>query len=162
MNEIRTKIWYLLADSKTNEKYASLVVKKYQLYDLYSNIFLALTTSSSVAAWAIWKQLPVLWILIIAISQILMIVKPYFLFPRYIKVFNDRSIRWQQMSVELEQLWYELNEDKIDNTEASKIYFELRKKILAFDNIPEELIFFHHKKELTLAEDECNLYLKKV
>ncbi len=162
MNDIRNKIWYLLVDSKTNEKYSSLVVKKYQLYDLYSNIFLALTTSSSVAAWAFWKQLPEIWILIIGISQVLMIVKPYFLFPRYIKVFNDRCIRWQQMTVELEHLWYELNENNIGNVEASKLYFELRKKILAFDNIPEELIFFHHNKELTLAEEQCNIYLTKI
>jgi hypothetical protein len=162
MNDIRSKIWYLLADSKTNEKYSSLVVAKYQLYDLFSNIFLALATSSSVAAWAIWKQFPELWILIIGITQILMIVKPYFLFPRYIKVFNDRSIRWQQMTIELEQLWFDLNEKNIESTVASKAFFDLRKKILVFDNIPEELIFFHHEKELNLAEKQCDLYLTKI
>jgi len=162
MNSIRDKIWYLLVDSKTNEKYSSLVVKKYQIFDLLLNIFLALATSSSIAAWAIWNKFPALWILIIGISQVLMIVKPYFLFPKYIKVFNEKSIRWQQMTVELEHLWYELNEENIDEKKASKTYFEFKRQILTFDDIPEELIFFHHKKQLTLAENECNLFLTKI
>jgi len=162
MNSIRAKIWYLLADSKTNEKYSSLVVKKYQILDLITNIFLALTTSTSIAAWTIWNKFPALWILIIGISQVLMIFKPYFLFPKYIKVFNEKSIRWQQMTVDLEQLWFELNESNIDNNAASKSYFEFKRQILTFDNIPEELIFFHHKKQLTLAENECNIFLTKI
>lgn len=162
MNSIRDKIWYLLVDSKTNEKYSSLVVKKYQIYDLILNIFLALTTSSSIAAWAIWNKFSALWILIIGLSQVLMIIKPYFLFPKYIKVFNEKSIRWQQMTVELEQLWFELNEGNIKDKEASKTFFEFKRHILTFDNISEELIFFHHKKQLTLAELECDLYITKI
>jgi hypothetical protein len=162
MNSIRNKIWYLLIDSKTNEKYSSLVVKKYQVLDLIANIFLALTTSTSIAVWAIWKSYPTLWFLIIGISQILAITKPYFLFPKYIKVFNEKSIRWQQLTVELEKLWFDLNAEKIDEDKACESFFELKRHILTFDNISEELIFFHHEKQLTLAEKECDLFISKI
>lgn len=162
MKSIRDKIWYFLIDSKTNEKLSGLIVKKYQKMELWSNIFLALATSSSVAAWAFWDKYPSLWILIIGISQVLLITKPYFLFPKYIKVFNEKSIHWQHMSVQLEQLWHELNEKYINDKDASKLYFELKQKSLTFDNVPDDLIFFRHTKLQEEAETECNIFINKV
>lgn len=91
-----------------------------------------------------------------------MIVKPYFLFPKYIKTFNEKSIRWQQISVELEHLWYDFNEKNLTEDEAGKKYFDFKKQILTFDNVSEELIFFNHKKQLALAEKECDLFLSKI
>ena len=162
MNSIRDKIWYFLIDTKTNEKYSSFIVKKYQIWDLSTNIFLALTTSSSIAAWVFWEKYPALWILIIGVSQVLSITKPYFLFPKYIKVFNEKCIHWQQITVTLEQLWHDLNEDYIDEKGASKSFFELKRKSLTFDNIPDDLIFFNHTKQLAKAEIECNIHITKI
>jgi hypothetical protein len=162
MNSIRDKIWYFMIDAKTNEKYSSLVVKKYQIWDLFTNLFLALTTSSSVAAWAFWEKYSAIWLLIIGISQVIMVVKPYFLFPKYIKVFNEKSIHWQHLTVSLEQLWHELNQNYIDEKIASERFFEFKQKCLNFDNTPDDLIFFSHSKQLTQAENECNIYLKKL
>lgn len=34
------------------------------------DVFLALTTSSSVAAWAVWGQYPLVWASIVAVSQV--------------------------------------------------------------------------------------------
>ncbi|HUW05877.1 MAG TPA: hypothetical protein VMW01_06430 [Williamwhitmania sp.] len=160
--EIRTKIWNFLNDSKTNECFSSLILKHYQKLDLSLNLFLVFTTTSSVAAWAIWKEFPLLWALIIAISQVITIAKPYFLFPKYIKVFYEKNILWQQLSLELEELWHNTNYSIIDEPEASRIYFELRKKCIIFDKVPEDIIFFDFKNFQTEAEKQCNYYTQKI
>ena len=162
MSSIKNKIWYFLVDSVTNEKYAGLIVRKYQKWELASNVFLTLVTSSSIAAWAVWEIYPFLWIIIIAISQILTITKPYFLFPKYIKVFNEKSLHWQHLSVSLEKLWHEYNEGYLNDKEGSDKYFELKTKSLSFDNIPDDLIFFDHNKQHKLAEKFCEIELKKI
>lgn len=86
MNEIRRKIWNLLADVKANECYSKLVLKRYQKYDRALNIFLVITTSSSVTAWAIWDHFGMVWGAIIAISQLLTLIKPSFLFQKYSRI----------------------------------------------------------------------------
>jgi len=159
--DIRTKIWNFLNDSKTNECFASLILKRYQKLDLFLNLFLVFTTTSSVAAWAIWKEFPLLWAFIIAMSQVITISKPYFLFPKYIKVFYEKNILWQQLTLELEELWHKTNYSLIDDTEASNIYFELRKKSLVFDKVPEDIIFFDFNKFQNEAERQCNYYIQK-
>ncbi len=162
MNSIRDKIWYFMIDSKTNEKLSGLIVKKYQILDLWSNIFLALATSSSIAAWAIWDKYPSIWILIIGISQVLMITKPYFLFPKYIKIFNEKCIHWQHITVQLEKLWHEHNEGYIIDKDASNSFFELKQNSLVFDTVPDDLIFFNHRKQQHQAEKECEIHITKI
>ena len=137
----RTLIWNFLVDSKTNEYLSSLIVKKYQKWDLCTNIFLVIATSSSIATWAIWKELPFLWAAIIAISQIITLLKPYFLFPKYIKVFYEKSILWQNISLELEELWHKFENNIVDKSKATDAYFEFKKRCLAFDKVPEDIIF---------------------
>jgi hypothetical protein len=158
----RTQIWNFLNDSKTNEFLSSLIVKKYQKWDLFTNIFLVFATSSSIATWAIWKEMPLLWAMIIAISQIVTLAKPYFLFPKYIKVFYEKSIQWQNLSLEIEELWHKIDNSIIDEAEASQIYFVLRKRCLAFDKVPEDIIFFDYNKLQDKAEILCNYNIQKL
>lgn len=162
MKSIRDKIWYFYVDSKTNEILSSLVMKRYQKWDLAANIFLVITTSSSVAAWTFWKELPVLWALIIGLSQLLTIIKPYFLFPKYIKAFNEKSIQWQHLSLSLEETWFQFNNNLIDEVKAIDRFFELKRQTLTFDNIPDDIIFFNYKNIQFAAENQCEIYLAKI
>ena len=162
MNEIRDKIWYLLLDTKVNECYSALIVKKYQKLDLFTNVFLVVITSSSVAGWAIWNNIPTLWGALIAISQIITIAKPYFLFPKYIKLFGKKNVLWQKNVLELEELWYHCNSKTYDDDQLVNMYFKIRRNIISFDNVPDDIIFFKHNKEHKRAEYLCNNYIIKI
>lgn len=159
---MRDKVWYFLVDSKTNEYFSSRIVLKYQKMDFFSNIFLFMATSSSIAAWTIWKQYPFLWSIIIVSSQILTIIKSSFLFPKYIKVFNEKGIKWQSLSLEIEELWHNLNNNLIDDDQVSIKYFALRNKCLLFDNVSDDIIFFDNPKGRLKAQKQCENYLTKI
>ncbi|TKG92896.1 hypothetical protein EYV94_18150 [Puteibacter caeruleilacunae] len=130
--------------------------------DLYTNIFLVFTTSSSIATWAIWKEMPLLWAGIIAISQIVTLAKPYLLFPKYVKVFYERNLQWQNISLEIEELWHKLENSIIEESVAAKEYFDLRKKSLIFDKVSEDIIFFDYTRLQDKAEELCNFNIQKL
>lgn len=159
--DTRLQIWNFLIDSKTNEYLSSLIVKQYQKFDLGTNIILVIATSSSIASWAIWRELPYLWATIIAISQLVTLLKPHFLFPKYIKVFYEKRIEWQNLSIELEQLWHRYENGIIDKADALNFYFTLRKKSLAFDKVSDDIIFFDFSNLQEKAESLCNYYIQK-
>jgi hypothetical protein len=162
MKTIREKIWYFLADSKTNEYYSSRILKLYQKLDFASNIFLVVVTSSSIAAWAIWQRVPWLWIIIFSISQILLLIKPYLPISKYIKLFNEKSSSWQQLSIDIEELWHEINYGHKDDEISAIKYFELKRKALLFDSTPDEIIFINYSTFRKKAEKSCNIYLNKI
>jgi hypothetical protein len=162
MRTLREKIWYFLVDAKTNEFLASSLTLMYQKFDLVTNILIVFATSASIGAWAIWKELSILWTIIICISQVIIIIKPYFLFPKYIKIFNEKSIYWQQLSLDLEELWFLYNNAEIAEENAGKKFFDLKRKSLTFDCIPDDIIFFKHKMNQRDAEKTCEVYLQKI
>ena len=72
-------IWNQMQNSKFKEFYIGYLIEKYQKRERLLNIFLVIVTSSSISAWAIWEVniLKWVWAVIIAISQIISLIKPY-------------------------------------------------------------------------------------
>jgi len=159
---MRNKIWYSLVECKTNEYYAAKVTRIYQWAEWISNSFLVITTSSSVAAWAIWTDLYVLWAIIIAISQILMLLKPFLLFPRYIKTYNEKAISYQYLSWELEKLWYNLENNKLNEESAFEQFDKIKQKLIENDRFPDEVILVTHPRSLSHAEKKFERFSKQL
>lgn len=162
MSDIRNKIWYFLVDAKTNELLSGLIAKKYKQRDLHTNILLVIATSSSIGGWSLWQSFALIWAIIIGLSQLITVLKPYLLFPKYVKVFSEKGLKWQFLTVDLEELWYEVNNYMIDSDKASERFFKLKKQSLEFDNVPNEIIFYRQEKLKRKAEYQCNAYLKKI
>jgi hypothetical protein len=150
---MRNKIWYNLVDCKTNEFYSATVTRYYQWAEWILNSFLVVTTSASVAAWAIWKEFYIVWAAIIGLSQVLMLLKPFLLFPKYIKTYSEKNLTYQYTSWELEKLWYNYENGNIDDSQAFKQYDEIKKSLILNDQFPDEVIVITHKKALTKAEN---------
>ncbi|MBD1398144.1 hypothetical protein H9Q13_13295 [Pontibacter sp. JH31] len=92
----------------------------------------------------------------------LTLAKPYFLFPKYIKVFSEKKGQWQTLTVEVEELWHKLDRNAIDKSEVWEIYTDIRKRMADLDQTPEDIIFFKHGSLHKEAETTCNNYLNKI
>jgi hypothetical protein len=114
---------------------------KYQKIDRNINIFLALTSSTSIAAWVFWKEFGILWGILIAISQVITVIKPYFPFHKYIKEFGTKSIKLEMLNLEYEKLWNSLQSNKINEQAAAKIELELRRQSLEICRFSDDVIF---------------------
>lgn len=65
----------------------SILFEKYQHGDRFVNVLLDIASSGSIAAWAVWKSAPMVWGGIIAGSQLVTAIKPYFPYFKYVKEF---------------------------------------------------------------------------
>ena len=76
-----------MQNSKLKEFYIDLMLIKYQKKDKFINIFSVIVTSTSISAWAIWKEsyLQWIWAVLVAASQIFSLIKPYLNYAKYMK-----------------------------------------------------------------------------
>ena len=79
-------------------------------------------------------------------------LKPFLLFPKYIKVYGDKHVTYQYLSWELEKLWYNYENKIVDDMAAFDVYDSLRTKLMDNDKFPQEVIVITHKKALNKAE----------
>lgn len=114
----------------SNIKFKSIYTKECsklagKLSQLYS-LVLSITSASSVASWAIWKQLPWLWAIIIGISQLLHIVKPHITFLKNEKDFLEMSFEYELLYLKYEKLWHDYENNKFDEQRFEDTFFSLR------------------------------------
>jgi hypothetical protein len=69
--------WNLFYDLNVYCQYLQIYQERDQAKIRYIGIFLAVSSSSSIAAWAIWQDVSWLWASIIAISQVLNVVASF-------------------------------------------------------------------------------------
>jgi hypothetical protein len=65
-----------------------------------------LTSSASIGAWAVWQEFQIVWAIIIAASNVLNIIKPYFPYSKYIKELSENALSMQNLHLDYERLWY--------------------------------------------------------
>ena len=156
---IRTKIWYNLVNLKFKCYYISHMIDKIQKRNLYINIFLALASLSSIAAWAIWKVFPEIWGVIIAASNILIAIKPLLGDDKKIKQLNEILPSLESIEIEYEKLFFNLDDKKIDEKECAEIFFVVYEKQIKALKTSADVILGLDKRIKELADSDTNRYI---
>ena len=132
---------------------------KYQKQERTLNIILALTSSASVAAWAIWQMYPLLWSLIIAISQVISVAKPYFPFSKYVRELNSKSVVLENFVIEFERLWSKMQTKRISEDSAEETHFEMKKQAIKLLEFSEDTIVNASEKMIAKGNEQMKNYL---
>lgn len=130
---MRDRLWKNLYNIKFKALYTCECSKKADKYGRSFSLFLAIASTSSVAAWAVWKEVPYLWAAIVALSQVLHISKPYFPFIKNDKAFLEYYFEFEALYIEYEKLWYNLEDEKITPDKAETKFYELRDRELSIE-----------------------------
>lgn len=118
-----------LKDCRFHADCLSLKVKEYRRYDKWLNIFLAITSSGSIASWAIWSELGWFWGSIIAFSQLVSALKPIFPFSKHVHTLNMRCFKQERLFQELGVLWYSLIDNLITDDSARAQLNHLKQRL---------------------------------
>lgn len=135
-----------------------LLTEKFQRWDRGINIFLALVSSGSIAAWAVWQEEPGVWLwaFLIAASQVVTAIKPYFPYFKYVQILNKKHIQAENLNVEFERLWYENENEILTEKAIAGKFFELKKEMVKTFSYGDE-IFFKVKQNIV---DKANKKMK--
>lgn len=157
---MRDKIWNYMLDSKFQSLYLDYQVSKYQKYDRNINVFLAIASSASIGAWAIWQDLQIIWATIIAASNVINIIKPYFPYSKYITELNEKGLSMLNLHLEYERLWYKFENEQITEQLATDAFFDLKSKGITTLRLNDDTLVFENEGIYKKSEDKLKVYVK--
>jgi hypothetical protein len=85
------------------------------------NIFLAVTSSGSIAAWAIWREVTFLWPGLIAASQSITAIKPFLPFKERQRAVIALCDRYQTIFLRMERDWFRVSEGRLTSEEIHEL-----------------------------------------
>lgn len=122
------RYWKELFELKVHVNYLELYMEKSELIDKSINIFLAVTSSSSICGWAIWNKYSFLWAVIIASSQLINAVKQFLPYKTRLKATGGIMRELEELSTFAEMKWFDVAEGNLTEEEINKLQFDIRSK----------------------------------
>lgn len=129
------RFWNLFTQYTTRGFYLEEVANRSEIIERWLNGVLAFTSSASIATWAIWKEYPMVWGGIIALSQIIQAIKP-------ILPYRTRQTRAMAALHLVEPVLLTMEED----------WYKLSYGSMSAKKLEERII--HHKRALQKIEAE--------
>lgn len=130
---MRTRIWNHLA----NLKFKAIYCQKYSslagFWGGTFSVFLALTSTGSVAAWAIWNKYPFLWAIIVGLAQVLQLAKPHLPFLGADRDLLERSFEFERLYLDAECLWQDVEAERISDDKAERRLYASKNKVLEIE-----------------------------
>jgi hypothetical protein len=155
------KYWNQLKELKVHVYYVQHYAVKQNKYDQIINIFLAITSSSSIAAWALWKEYQFIWAFIIAASQVITAIKPLLPYKKRLSALSKLGDMLSLIALKAERDWYFVAEGKWNEELIHTKWADLKEDALAAENkclngitLPKD------KTVLSSAESEADIYLQ--
>lgn len=119
---MKDKCFAVFAELKHQEIYMECYREYATRIDIGISCATSLAAAGSIAGWAIWSQLPYLWPVIIAISQVIQVVKPYFPYATRLAALKYLIPETRDLLLDFEHEWDELD---IDEGASEDRYVEL-------------------------------------
>jgi hypothetical protein len=150
------RYWKEFYDLKVHVTYLEIYMESTERSDRIINIFLAITSSSSICGWAIWSQISFIWGLIIALSQLINAIKFFLPYRTRLKALGNTLKEIEELLVKCELKWFDVAEGKLSDEEINRLQFEFRGKKLKIlkenfgaTSLPINNNFFNHAEELS-------------
>jgi hypothetical protein len=157
---IQTLLWKKFYRVKAHSIYIELLHARTETIDRSIKIFLAVTSSGSIASWAIWTQAGPTWACVIAASQFVNAILPFLPYKNRKKSLAALSRELDEIAIHMEIKWLEVSSGELTEKEMRKLYSEMLNKSSAAiqKHFPDSSIP-DNEKIMSKAEDMANAYL---
>lgn len=140
------RYWKELYELKVHLNYLEFYLQSTERIDKIFDIFIALTSSGSIAAWVIWQKMALLWAVIIAASQVVTVIWNYLPYKTRMKALPELRHDFEELMLFSEKQWFDVSEGKLSEETINKLQFEVRsrknnalKKHLGNATLPEKI-----------------------
>lgn len=117
INRYQAQYFNLLTQTKEHIFYISEYIQSCEIWNWRINIFLALVSSSSIGAWAVWQELKIVWAVFIALSQVITAIKPLLRGEKRLKFLYPLRRELELIYLEIEKEWYNVSEGLLTEQE---------------------------------------------
>lgn len=151
------RYWKELYQLKVHINYVEAHIHDAEMYDRRIKIFMAVASSASIGAWAIWKDLSFIWATIIAVSQVIAAISPHLPYKERLKTYSSMLHELEEVFIQAEAKWHDIAAGKHDENEINKARtnlclqkHKLLKKHLPSSVIPNDTAKAEKAEELAL------------
>ena len=156
---MRDKFWRMFYEMKYRERYYwHYQIRSKRINGLVSAICM-IASASSIAAWGIWSQYPVVWAVIIAISQVFSVTKPLHPQADQLVAFKFIIPAISDMLVRIEYDWEQIDSEKYSDDEIKSVLRNYKNEYNALENTYIGDLYLPASQNcVKLAEKECKDY----
>jgi hypothetical protein len=153
------RFWKEFYQLKVHVNYVELHLQRTEMIDRSLKMFLAISSSASIGAWVIWKELAILWACVIAASQVVNIVRSYLPYKERLKALSGLLGDIEELVIYMEMKWIEVSSGKLSDEEINKLRYDIRmKKHKSLKKHFPGTVIPENKKLLSKAEDSASIY----
>ncbi len=153
------RYWSEMDQIKVHLFYLELYLTSTIFIERGLNIAIAIASSTSIGAWAIWGKYPMVWACFLALSHIVTAAKPWLPFSKRLHALYRTSVDLEGIFILMETDWYYISEGALGDEDIHKKNMHYRQqkerviqKYLASNPLPEK------PKLLEQAIEKTKLY----
>lgn len=122
----QNQYWKELYQLRVHTTFIELKLEQAEKRERIIKIFLAVTSSSCIGAWAIWNELSWVWAAIIALSQVLGAISQYLPYKGRVKAYSSLVNELEELMIRAEFRWHDIASGKLTESEINKSRFNIR------------------------------------
>jgi len=113
--------------------------------------------------WKFWDKLPLIACVIIALISLLRLLQPHLIMnEKQLKNLDDIHRFYSDYFNQIEKLWYDFESDRMNEEQATKAFFKIKKLETDINPIISETIRSKPKLVLKKANLHSDMYFKQV
>ena len=154
--------WYYMVQTKSSVFYLDIYAENTYKKEMFVNVFCAIASSASIAAWAIWTEWAHVWGFIIAISQVLTAVKEIFPYVKQLKMLKHFVGEMKVIYISMEQEWFRVAAGELTEKEINDLLFRYKKKVVDLEiRYLNENVLVEKAEYAKQASKRCDEYFEK-
>ena len=122
---VQIKAWIFYLDVYTEDSYR---------WDRIINIVVAIASSTSIAAWAIWQKYSFIWSIIIAISQVLTTIKIFLPYSKRLKMLVPFMEDLKFLYNKIEYNWFKVASGDLSEDEINELLYSFKDEFTNIEN----------------------------
>lgn len=157
---VQEQYWRELFQLKTNICFIENQLEVAEKRERQLKMVLAIASSSSIGAWAIWKDLSYIWTGIIALSQVISAINPFLPYKNRIKEYSSLVRELEEIMIKSEFRWHAIAEGELTSKEINNARFEIQAAKQRALNKHITTTIPANEKLQNKAEETATAYLK--
>jgi hypothetical protein len=98
-----------MLDADLNYRYWGHMGRRFSSWDTATKVFLAVSSSSTVASWGFWSNIDIVWKTLSGLSALVAIAIPILNWQTSIATLTELRANWYRILHDYEQLWLQIN-----------------------------------------------------
>lgn len=123
---VQEQYWKEIYQLKSHIGFIELTLEEAEAIDRTLKIILAIASSTSIGAWAIWHELSWIWAVVIALSQVISAINPFLPYKTRIKAYSSLLHELEELMIQAESKWHSIAEGLLTAKEINKARFDIR------------------------------------